>query len=183
MLYPHTWQTCDICWVQSPRKIVVFKTKYSGLFLSFLYCSLLTLKIHNVIENILKKCCERFCGTPLVNFEIIPTKICATFLYHPLFKHVFICWIWIEILIWLNLPAAHLFFQTLPCTNQPWMAWPPARSPFCNHHCVCTQEVLRCYLKRSSMMLEVSGLKAILVCIKPITYIKGGRKILSQAKS
>ena len=41
-------------------------------------CCPIALKIHIVIENMLRKCCEQFCGI-LAVLKLCPTKSCATF--------------------------------------------------------------------------------------------------------
>ena len=43
------------------------------------------LKIHIMIENMLKNCCVMFCQIPLGKFELIPLKSCASFLHHPIY--------------------------------------------------------------------------------------------------
>ena len=43
------------------------------------------LKIHIMIENMLKNRCVMFCRISLGKFEIIPLKSCASFLHHPIY--------------------------------------------------------------------------------------------------
>ena len=48
------------------------------------FCSPLALEIQNRIENILSKCCVKFCGILLSSFEIMFYQKLRHFLDHPI---------------------------------------------------------------------------------------------------